>query len=55
MDGLGRTIKVEAGYGTTTVSIVDTEYDSCGCSPLGKVKRIMRMIVSHAARTVSVP
>ena len=39
-DGLGRTIKVETGYGTTTVSTVDTEYDSCGCSPLGKVKRV---------------
>ncbi|MCC6539427.1 MAG: hypothetical protein IT162_17885, partial [Bryobacterales bacterium] len=41
-DGLGRTIKEEAGTGTTTVSIVDTEYDSCGCSPLGKVKRVSR-------------
>ena len=40
MDGLGRTIKVESGYGTTVVSTVDTEYDSCGCSPLGKVKRV---------------
>ena len=40
MDGLGRTVKVEAGYGTTTVSIAETEYDSCGCSPLGKVKRV---------------
>ena len=40
MDGLGRTVKVETGYGTTTVSIAGTEYDSCGCSPLGKVKRV---------------
>jgi len=39
-DGLGRTIKAETGYGTTTVSIVDTEYDSCACSPLGKLKRV---------------
>ncbi len=39
MDGLGRTIKVETGYDTTTVSIAETEYDSCACSPLGKVKR----------------
>ena len=39
-DGLGRTIKVETGYDTTTVSsIAETEYDSCACSPLGKVKR----------------
>jgi RHS repeat-associated protein len=40
MDGLGRTIKVETGYGSTTVSTADTEYDSCACSPLGKVKRV---------------
>jgi len=41
MDGLGRTIKVEQGdSGGTTKSIVDTEYDSCACSPLGKVKRV---------------
>ena len=39
-DGLGRTIKAETGYGTTTVSIVDTVYDSCACSPLGKVKQV---------------
>jgi RHS repeat-associated protein len=39
MDGLGRTAKVETGYGTTTVSVAETEYDSCGCSPLGKMKR----------------
>ncbi len=36
----GAPIKVETGYDTTTVSIVDTEYDSCACSPLGKVKRV---------------
>lgn len=40
MDGLGRTIKQEAGDGTGTKSIVDTEYDRCPCSPLGKVKRV---------------
>jgi RHS repeat-associated protein len=41
MDGLGRAIKVEKGDSVGTVySIVDTEYDSCACSPLGKVKRI---------------
>ncbi len=31
---------MEAGYGSTTVSQTDTEYDSCGCSPLGKMKRV---------------
>ena len=40
-DGLGRTIKVEQADSTDTVfSVVDTEYDSCACSPLGKVKRV---------------
>ena len=39
-DGLGRPVKVEAGHGSTTLSIVDTEYDACACSPLGKVKRV---------------
>ena len=39
MDGLGRTVKVETGYSTTTVSVAETEYDSCGCSPTGKMKR----------------
>jgi len=41
-DGLGRTIKTEAGTGSPTsnpVSVVETEYDSCGCSPTGKMKR----------------
>ncbi len=37
MDGLGRTIKVETGYSTTTVSVAETAYDSCGCSPAGKM------------------
>ncbi len=39
MDGLGRTVKIETGNGGTTVSVAETEYDSCGCSPLGKLKR----------------
>ena len=42
-DGFGRTIKEETGYGASTVvATVDTEYDSCGCSPLGKMKRVSR-------------
>jgi RHS repeat-associated protein len=40
VDGLGRTIKTEQGHGGTTVSVVDTEYAACGCSPSGKMKRI---------------
>ncbi|MFN7919438.1 MAG: RHS repeat-associated core domain-containing protein [Bryobacteraceae bacterium] len=41
-DGFGRPIKDETGYGTTTVSVVDTEYAPCGCTPIGKMKRVSR-------------
>jgi len=40
LDGLGRTIKVETGDTTAVQSVVDTVYDSCACSPLGKVKQV---------------
>ena len=41
-DGLGRTVLTETGNGTTTLSQAETGYDSCGCSPLGKmVKQAM--------------
>jgi RHS repeat-associated protein len=41
-DGFGRTIKSETGSGTgsstaTALSVVDTVYAPCGCSPLGKL------------------
>ena len=39
LDGLGRTVKVEKGDASGTKSQVDTVYDSCGCSPLGKLKQ----------------
>lgn len=39
-DGLRRTIKVENGDGGGTKSIVDTVYDSCACSPIGKLKQV---------------
>jgi hypothetical protein len=42
MDGLGRTIKVETGDSNGTQSVVDTQYGSCACSPLGKVKQVSR-------------
>ncbi len=48
-DGLGRTTKVESGYGTTTVSVVETEYAPCACSPLGKVKRVSMPYAPGAA------
>ena len=42
VDGLGRTVKVEVGDASSVKSVVDTEYDSCACSPLGKLKRVSR-------------
>jgi YD repeat-containing protein len=46
LDGFGRTVKTESGYtqsgADTVVSTVETEYDMCACSPLGKVKRVSR-------------
>ena len=43
LDGFGRTPRVENGNGATTntpVSVVDTQYAPCGCSPLGKMYRV---------------
>jgi RHS repeat-associated protein len=43
LDGLGRAVKVERGSASTgVVSVVETEYAACPCSPLGKVKRVSR-------------
>ncbi len=57
VDGLGRTVKVErgsvAGYPSnpvwTTVSVQETEYGACACSPLGKVKRVAQPHAPGAA------
>jgi YD repeat-containing protein len=40
LDGLGRKIKTEIGDSGGAKSVVDVEYDSCACSPLGKIKRV---------------
>jgi YD repeat-containing protein len=43
LDGFGRVSRVENGNGATTttpVSVVDTQYAPCGCSPLGKMFRV---------------
>jgi YD repeat-containing protein len=40
LDGFGRVIKVETGHDQTTVSIADTQYGPCACSPLGKLWRV---------------
>jgi YD repeat-containing protein len=39
-DGFGRPIRVETGYNGTTVSMVDTQYAPCACSPLGKMSKV---------------
>ena len=49
IDGFGRVSKVEAGHETTTESVVETEYAPCGCSPLGKVKRVSQPHAPGAA------
>jgi YD repeat-containing protein len=44
MDGLGRTIKVEKGTGPlnnqVTVSVQESVYGPCACTPLGKVFKV---------------
>jgi RHS repeat-associated protein len=40
LDGFGRTLSVQTGHDSTTVSEVDTQYAPCGCSPLGKVSQV---------------
>jgi YD repeat-containing protein len=42
LDGVRRPVKVETGNGGTTVSVAETEYAPCACSPLGKLKRTAR-------------
>jgi len=37
VDGFGRTKRVESGYSGTTVSIAETLYAPCACTPLGKL------------------
>jgi RHS repeat-associated protein len=39
MDGFGRTIQTNTGYGSTLVSTQITKYAPCGCSPLGKMSQ----------------
>ncbi|MFN7919436.1 MAG: RHS repeat-associated core domain-containing protein [Bryobacteraceae bacterium] len=45
-DGYGRTVKEEKGYTvsgvSTTESVVDTVYEPCGCTPIGKLKKVSR-------------
>ena len=50
IDGFGRAVKVENGYGSTTESQTESEYAPCGCSPLGKLKRTS---LPHAPNTTA--
>jgi YD repeat-containing protein len=54
MDGFGRTVKVETGYTNngveTKLSTVDTEYEACACTPMGKVKRVSQPYPSGSPR-----
>jgi RHS repeat-associated protein len=48
-DGFGRTIKTEAGADSNSIlSVVDTKYAPCACSPLGKISKISQPYVSPA-------
>ena len=39
-DGLGRVIRSERGDTSgNVISVVDTDYDFCGCSPTGKMSQ----------------
>jgi RHS repeat-associated protein len=40
VDGFGRTIRVQTGHDSTTISTIDTQYAPCACSPLGKVSAV---------------
>ncbi len=40
LDGMGRPIRVERGDSSGTKSIVDTVYQPCACSPLGKIQEV---------------
>jgi YD repeat-containing protein len=39
-DGLGRVVKEETRSGAVVQWTVETEYEPCACSPMGKVKRV---------------
>ena len=49
LDGFGRTVKTETGYGTTTVSAVQNVYEPCACSPIGKLKKTSRPYAGNGA------
>jgi YD repeat-containing protein len=42
VDGFGRPLLTESGYGATAVSIVENVYEPCACTPVGKLKKTSR-------------
>ncbi len=48
-DGFGRAVKVEVADSTGVKSVVDTQYDACGCTPMGKVVAVSQPHASGAA------
>ena len=49
LDGLGRTTRVETGHDSTTVSVVETQYGPCACSPFGKVTQVSQPHAPNAS------
>jgi hypothetical protein len=48
-DCFGRTIRTEAGADANTIlSIVDTQYCPCACSPLGKITKVSQPYAPNA-------
>ena len=51
VDGLGRTARIEKSDSNSTQSVVETVYDSCGCSAMGK---LAKQSMPHAPGTTPV-
>ncbi len=53
LDGFGRTVKAESEYTQnntdTVVSVIETQYEPCACTPMGKVKRVSQPHAPGAA------
>ena len=51
LDGFGRTVKVETGDGSGTLSVAESVYGPCACSPLGKLVQQAMPHVLNAQNT----
>ena len=55
LDGFGRPRLAESGIGASTVvAVVETEYEPCACTPIGKMKRTTRPYAPGGAKVWSV-